>query len=300
MSAVRQLEYFRIAEEAAWGTAGTSWVGVPPDEYSVGYENTVTPQDKMTGEIDFVYVDVTSQSLQGSLTSQVWPANVTTLLAMAGLPRESDNTLLSHTVQFYDYAKGEYVEQLGIIANTVEISASGGSPKLMMNMDCVGKSETNMTPTTFAKPTFPVGPAWEIHDATFTIEGSSEPNVSEFSISVNNNVSLAEILDPTTRSPRWVDYGRREISLTFTVRTDSTMANHYVQLARDREEDMSFVASFNYPGTGSPLDVVSFTLSECVIQNAQRTGGVGDIQMIQVSATAKKPSATDALVVATS
>ena len=298
MSAVRQLEYFRVAEESTWGTVGTSWVGIPPDEYSIGYENTITPQDKMTGEIDFVYVDVTNQALQGTFTSQVWPANAATLLAMIGLPRESDNTLLSHSVSFFDYAKGEYVNQLGIVVNSCEISASGGSPKLMFSMDCVGKSEASTS--SFGKPTFPVGPAFEIHDATFTIAGSAEPNVSEFSISVSNNVSLAEILDPTTRSPRWVDYGRREVSLSFTVRTDSTMANHYVNLARNRDDDLSFVAAFNYPGTGSPIDTLTFTLGECVIQNAQRTGGTGDIQMIQVTAIAKKPSATDAIVAATS
>jgi hypothetical protein len=297
MGAVRQLEYFRIGQETTWATAASSFTGIAPDEWSVGIENQISEQDKHTGEIDSVYTDIVAQDLKGSYVSQMWPDNISLLLGLAGLPRQSNGTQLSYTLQCYDKAKNEYFQQTGLKGDSVEITASGSDPKVKWNYDLIGCAETVLG-STFTKPTLPSGPAFEFHDGAFTIQGAAEANVTEFSISIKNNLIPSDPRD-SSRLIKWIDEGRRNIEVTWTVRTDSTLAAHYMNLARSRERAATFVVAFNYPGTGSPVDTLTLTLGALVIKSVVRTGSVGDVQTLAISATARKPAATDAIVVAT-
>ncbi len=301
MGSVRQLEFFQIEEEDTYGTdpdgtggGGFGQFGLAPDEYSIEIENEVLELDKHTGEIDSVYVDIVKQMIQGSMSMQVWPDNAGLLLTVAGLPR-ANNVVKSWSIQHYDQPKGEYLVHTGLKCDKLEIMASGSDPKLKFNFDMIGKKEE--TTSSFAKPTLPSSASFEFSDAIFTIAGSTETNVTEFSITVSNNLAPSEPAG-TDRTLKWLDEGRRNIEVSFTIHTDSTMANHYRQLVRNRTRTTSFVVAFDYPGTGSPYDTLTITLTDLVLQTAVRTGGVGDIQTIACTAIARKPAASDAIVVA--
>jgi hypothetical protein len=297
MGTVRQLEYYRMGEEAvAWGTAAAAFVGIAPDEYSVELENEPLEQEKFTGEIDTVYVDVVAQLLAGAYVSQVWPDNIARLLDIAGLPRTASYDLKSYTVQCFDKAKNEYLQHTGLKADSVTIAASGSDPKVKFSFDMIGCTET--TVASFVKPSLPAQAAFEFSDATFTVNTVSESNITEFSIAISNNLSPSEPKD-TNRNIKWIDAGRRQIEVTFTVRTDATMAAHYRSLVRSRDRDLAFVVVFNYPGTGSPVDTLTLTMSKLVLKSVVRTGSVGDIQTLVCTAVARKPAATDAIVAAT-
>lgn len=297
MGTVRQLEYFQIEEESDWGTdPDSSQTGLAPDEYSIELENDVLQQDKHTGEIDDVYVDIVGQMVRGSMSMQVWPDNTDLLLAIGGLPRNADYTIKSYSIQHYDRPKGEYLVHTGLKCDNLEITASGSDPKLKFNYDMIGKAEAGAG--SFNKPTLPTSASFEFSDGIFTIGGGTEDNVEEFSISIANNLSPSEPKN-TSRNIKWLDEGRRQIEVNFTIHTDASMVNHYRQIVRNRTRSLAFIATFNYPGTGSPYDTLTITLTDLVLRSAVRTGGVGDIQTIACTAVAKKPAANDAIQVAT-
>lgn len=294
---MRQLEFYQIGEEdVAYGTAATVFTGQPVDEFSVGMENEAAQQDKHTGEIDDVFVDVVAQTLLGTMVTQIWPDNTAVMLALAGLPRESDFDLKSFTMEFFDIAQAEYITQTGLKADSVEISASGDDPKLKFSYDLIGQKE--VTRASFSKPSLPSTPSFEFHDGAFTIGGTLETNIEEFTISISNNLRPSPPKD-ASRNIKWLDAGRRQIEMSWVMRTDSTLASNYINLVRTRDRSLSFVAAFDYPGTGSPIDTLSLTLSTLVLQTAVRTGSVGDIQTLACTAIARKPAATDAIVAAT-
>ena len=296
MGNVRQLEYYSISQEAAWSDGGSSFTGIAFDEYGVEPENTVSPQDKMTGVDDAQFVDITGQTLSGSVTSQVWPDNATLLMALGGLPRVSE-LVPSFTAKMYDRAKNEYLIHYGLMCDTLKISCSGSDPKLKFQYDLIGRDE--QTVGSFAKASLPAQAAWEFSDAAFTIAGATENNVIGFEITIKNNLKPADARD-TSRRVKWIDTGRREIEVQFTVRTDSTLGAHYRNLVRSRNTGIAFVVTFNYPGSGSPLDTLAFNIPTLVLSKAERQGAVADIQSIQVTGTAKKPSASQAIIVSTS
>ena len=296
VGAVRQLEYYRVVAEDTWGTdPGSGYTGIAFDDYGVELENEVLQQDKYTGDIDVVYADIVSQMLQGSITSQVWPDNAGLLLEMAGIQRLANEDVKSWTIHGYDRAKNEYISHSGLKCNSVDIAASGEDPKLKFTMEMIGKTETSIS--SFVKPTLPQSAAFEFHDGTFTMGGVTEDVCTAFSIKVNNNLSPSTPKD-ASRNIKWIDPGRRNIEVTFTVRTQETMAQHYRQLIRNRNAGLSLVVAFNYPGTGSPYDTLTFTLPALVLQSVVRTGGVGDIQTLVCTAIAKRTGASAAIVAA--
>jgi hypothetical protein len=298
MSTVRQLEYYAIAQETVWGdgAAAGPWTGIPPDDYGVDLENSLQKQDKFTGEIDDVYVDLTAQDLKGGAKFQIWPDNAALLLTMAGVPRVNDD-VPSFAMRCYDRAKGEYIVHSGLKCNKVDFGCGGRDLKLTGNYDLIGKKEDPIT--SFAKPIIPAQSSFEFSDATFTIGGVVEPNIIDFKITINNNLKPSEPRD-ANRNVRWIDPGKREVEVTFTIRTDVTMANHYRNMVRSRAAVTSFSVLFDYPGTGTPIDKITFTVGSLMLTQATRKGGTSDQQSIDVQGTAKKPGGMDAIVITTS
>jgi len=248
------------------GASGGTWSGIAPDDYGIDLENNIQKQEKFTGEIDDVYVDLVSQDLKGTVKFQIWPDNAALLLAIAGVPRINDD-VPSFAARCYDRAKGEYILHTGLKCNKVDFGCGGRDLKLTGNYDMVGKSEDVLTP--FPKPIIPAQSSFEFSDAVFTIGGVVETNVIDFKITINNNLKPSEPRD-ANRNVRWIDPGKREVEVTFSIRTDATMANHYRNMVRSRAAVTSFSVMFDYPGTGTPVDKITFTVGSLILTKAER------------------------------
>ena len=288
MASSRQLEYYYLAEETAWGTAVAAEFAYPFDSWEVEVDNELTEADKHVGDIDDQYIDIEMQRLAGRVSFQVWPtlsvANMAKLLKFCGYTRDANENMYSFTMHGSDTASGTILKQTGLVCNTCRITASMDSPKLMFECDMIGKVET--ADGTAAAPSFPSGSSLAMGDLAVLIDTVAEYNVKEFSIEINNN--LVPGPPDSSRNVKWVDGNRRKVSLSMVVRrhkTGLTNANavDYRNLVRTRDTSLAFVGTFTRAGT-SPHTSMTITVPVAVMRNATRTGGVGDVQDISIDA----------------
>ena len=309
MGTPQQLNYYRLQEETTFATAPAgTWIGFSPDEFSLEVENELDDGNKLTGTLDRPFRDIVRQNLNGSLTTQIWPDNAAEILnRMIGIGtdaagtggRKADagsNLVLgrSYTIDHYHNARNEYLRHLGVMCNQATLSCTSTDPKLKAALDLLGQSET--TTPTFTRPTMPAQASFELSDMTLTIDSVSEPNITGFEIQINNNLDLGGFRN-TSRQVRWIDSGVRDITLRFDVRINSDNAIDYRNIMRGRDTNTRFSATFNYPGTGSPIDSVVITIPDAIMRRVAKPTGSRDLSAYTIECEVKRPAAAEAMTI---
>ena len=305
MANTRQLEYIRHQEESVWGGAVTgSTTGLPFESYDCAQSNVVVAREKFTGFIDDVNVDVAGQDLAGSAQIEIHPDNATLLLkTIPGIPRVTfngnPNDFPSFRIEFYDASRNKYFRHDGLKCGSITISCAGPDGELMARYDLQGKSETEIS--TFAQPTMPDQASFQMKDAwasgasLIKVATIAEPNVENLEITVPNNIRPSERRDNNGQRV-WIDPGHRgEIQVNMGIRTSTDWAIDYDGQIRGMNTGTRIEYTFNYPGTGSPIDQVQIILPAVVLSSPARQGNPKSVQTRRITGTAKRTAGTEAI-----
>lgn len=286
----------------------TGTTGVPVEAYDVTQKNVVVARDKFDGAIDMIQIDVAGQDVNGAFQAEIHPDNATLLLkTWPGIPRTGqangvpDNSLPSYTVDVYRNGLDKYFRQTGVMVDTLRISCAGPDGELIGNFDCHGKQETEIS--SFSRPTLPDQASFQFkhtHDGTVStvkFGATAEPNITQFEIAVPNNLHPSERRDTNGRRI-WIDAGvRGEITFSGNLRSHTDWALDYTGLVRGQNTGTAFEVTFNYPGTGSPIDSVKIELPRLVLAECNPAGGARDIESHTLNGTARKTAGQDAIVI---
>lgn len=304
MSKPRILRFFRIAEEASYGSVGATptWTGIAPTEWTVAQTSDLQRLETATGRIAPVHIDHNIINLRGSATIPVHPETADLLLKkIPGLPRNADNTLRSYTVQTYHPGLQKYVQQTGLKCDGVRISAEAPNGELQVQYDFIGRVEEEIA--AFPLPTdLPIKSAFRLGYTYIDVAGTptslikfggnEELHIRSFSIEIRNNLDDAARHDYLGRR-LWLDEGVRDTTCSFVLRGHPTWALDWINLLLNRDEGQSLVFEFNYKGesvTGTPIDKITITLPNFIVSEVTPQGGMRDIENWQITGQCKTPA----------
>ena len=289
MPAPRQLEQLKIVRESTFGTADPllSYLHIPPDGYSVAVQNTPVITQKHSGYVDPTLHEISEHNLRGSLVVEVFPELASLIFEMGGLPRAS-NGLYSYTAIFYDAASAETITHTGLTCESLTLSATSESPNLIANLSLIGKRET--AAGSIGAATLPSGDPWLFSDGTFNVDSLEEGAIEGFGLKINNVLAMPNFRDENL-TIRTIDSGMRFSSIEWNMVTDvAERAVNYKSLLRSADNDMTFQAVFNYPGTGSPYDTLTIDIGRMALETAVPTGAIRELQTMACSAIIVKPT----------
>jgi hypothetical protein len=260
----------------------------------------------MTGFIDNVNVDGAGLDLAGAAEAEIHPDNATLLLkTITGIPRVTFNgnpqDIPTFTGEFWDVAQNGYYQHVSLKCNGITISCAGPNGELKGRYDFLGQLE--QTVASFTQPTLPdqasfqMRHAWASGASLIKVGDVAEPNCENFEITVTNGLRLGERRNDSGYRIA-IDPGTRETSVSMSLRGDrSTWAVDYDGLVRGQNTGTKLEYTFNYPGTGSPVDNIQIVLIRSVIQVAPRVGGPKDVSTKNTTWICKRsPSQDDILI----
>lgn len=257
---------------------------------------------KAHGYIDNQNVDGAGLDLAGPSEAEIHPDNATFLLkTVTGIPRVTfsgnPQDVPTFTMRFYDVAQANYFRHVSLKCNGVTISCAGPNGELKGRYDWLGQLEE--TVALFAQPSLPdqasfqMRHAWASGASLIKVADVAEPNCENFEIAVTNGLRLSERRNDNGNRVA-IDPGTRETSVTMGLRGDkTTWAVDYDGLVRGQNTGTKLEYTFNYPGTGSPIDQVQIVLIRSVIATAPRQGGPKDVATKSTTWVCKRSPSQD-------
>lgn len=296
MGRPKKLSFYQIARETVAPSDHTNWptaavagfVQVPISENSLKLTNVPSGIDRYTGYIDEVYRGITGQTLAGGITTQLWPDNAEMLLDFS-LKRVS-NIMESYTIKGYSASGNEGIRWTGLMCNQATISASDDDKELTLALDLMGKDEDAIA--TPGAASMPSAMPFVFSDATFNLWGEADADILGFTLTTTNNLKIGPV-GGSNRRVRWIDSGYRGVELSVTV--DSADATYQAYM-RDRSVSGNFTATFNYPGSGSPVDSIVLSMARITLTDLTDEGGPNDIGRVTLAGTGVMLGETAAVV----
>lgn len=275
-------------EDVAWGTVAVSptWHTLVFSDVSLHLERPNMPTSASAGEYGRRWNQRPYKNILGGFTCPVWP-DLTTVLLDLCYDRESDHDMASYTVEVRNAevgGSGEAQRYLGCKCNSFSLTCGEDQHDLQLQADLIGYDHSAQA--TFADPAVPTQVPFGFSHATFELPLSTTVySISNFNISVEN--SLAQ--GPHTDSGRICALEPTECSVSGSVDVLYTLQT-YSDLVRNGTTT-SFNVTFNYPGTGSPIDSLALYLPNVHISDASETGARNELIMQTLTFDAFIPAA---------
>lgn len=245
----------RASVEETFGTvhSSPSWTPLPilGDGFKLGLTvQWFRPETNLGGYRRKVSIP-NQQEIGGAHTVLAYPSVVDFYMA-AALSRDADGDLDSYTLDYYNPQDPRRF--LGCVINSLALRVEGtGDGAVQFEADWWAKLVERAG--TLESDTVDYGSLEDVpfmfRDASLKIEGSAVTDVTEFTLSVENNLSRGPYADPgggkVLGAASWLFPGGRDITLELT----KVNLNDILQTAMRYGDEITFEASFVHPETGA-------------------------------------------------
>ena len=323
------MDKLEVCEELdTWGVKATgTYIAIPYDDFSILPENDAKVEEKATGSRYSLYVVTTKQDVRGTLVMQVWPDTVTLAHDMCGMVRTAAIASIpadypsSYSMRWFNKADGNTYMITGARPDVARLTVSEGDPILKMSIDFIAKSFALDTAgdgaDTTTDATLPSGDAFQMSDmglwwnpavitAADNVAEEEETAIEELTIELRQNLRAGGKRDRASGFEKTItrlDAGvvDAEISGSIAMHGDqSARAWDYMDYVISKNTGFALGVKFNYPGTGSPVDIFTYTIRNLVMRKVDPPSSIREVKVMRFNGIVEATAVSTAPVVFTS
>ena len=314
-------------EQDTWGTLATgTFIDIAYDDFSILPENDAKVEEKATGSRYSLYVVHTKQDVRGTLVMQVWPDNVVLAHQLCGLTRTTalapytgtnipPDYPCSFSFHWYNAADGDTYQITGARPDVARLSCSQGDPIFKMSIDFIAKTFTRANDNSdgIGAQTLPAGNSFQLADmglwwapTTITnadaVAAEEETAIEDLTIEIRQNLHAGGKRDAskniTILGAGVVD---AEVSGSFVMHGDQKDRQwDYLNYIVSRNEGIALGVKFNYPSTGSPVDIFTYTIRNLILRKVDPPSSIRETKVARFNGVVEATGVSVAPVVFTS